>query len=244
MSEKKPGKPEKKPQPPAPAPERIDPFMQFTQSLTDATRKAMKAGMRSKHLLEAPLKSQLGEEHDDFATYRDSLSPDTLRQLDELVPAAQDAVPDPDVTAACFGMVEAENGEWAKMRLFRDAEGLAFRLAEQEGKDIVVWCFYGIPLKLSRGPQRYLMLPDGQSAVKIPMGCVGSVEFVDGSFLDGFEMQDDGFIGPPQLAEGSLPDMPPAPPQAAPGDFKKKGKGKTDKTIDDDDEDHPEGSTK
>lgn len=243
MSEKKPGKSEKKSPPPSPAPERVDPFMQFMQGLTDATRRSMKAGMRTKHPLELTPKPQLGEEHDDFASYRDSLSSDTLRQLDELVPAAQDTVPDPDANAACFGMVEAENGEWAKMRLFRDVEALAHRLAEQEGKDIVVWCFYGIPLKLSRGPQRYLMLPDGRNAVKIPMGCVGPVEFVDGGFLDSFEMQEDGFIGPPQLAEGSLPDLP-APPMAAPGDFKKKGKGKTDKTIDDDDEDHPEGSTK
>lgn len=242
MSEKKPNKADKKQSPPQ-APERVDPFMQFTQSLTDATRRALKAGMRIKHPLDAPPVEQLGEEYDDFAAYRAELSPETQRQLDELVPAAEDKVPDPDVNAACFGMVEAENGEWAKMRLFPDVEALAMRLALQEGQDVVVWCFYGIPLKLSRGPQRYLMLPDGQNAVKIPMGAVGPVEFVDGSFLDSFEMQEDGFIGPPQLAEGSMPDLP-APPQAKPIDFKKKGKGKTDKTIDDDDEDHPEGSTK
>lgn len=223
--------------------ERPDPYCLFLQTLTDATRRGVKAVSKVARPLETSPQRREGEEHEEFASFRASLSSEAAEQLDYLVPEAKDAQPDPDAAAACYGLVECENGDWATIKLFKSVQGLGGRLAYLEGQDVVAWAFYGIPMQFTKGPQRFLMMPDGQSALKIPMYVNGPSEIVSTDTLKNFDMQEDGFLGPPQLAEGQLPDIPP-PKREGPGDHKKsddgKGKKKKKPPIDDDDEDHPD----
>ncbi len=98
-----------------------------------------------------------------------------------------------------FGCVESENGEFATLRMFRDADALARYLGAIEGEDKVVWCFFGTPLRFTRGPQRYLMMPDQNTALSIPLVKGAKLVRADADLID-LEYQDDGFVGPAYLA--------------------------------------------
>ena len=100
-----------------------------------------------------------------------------------------------------WGIVEATDGEWAKMRLFKTAEALARRVQELEGTDTVVWCFYGLPLPLSKGPQRYLTMPSGTKLMQVPLFKGGPTKLVDADLLPNLEAEEAGYVGPRELSE-------------------------------------------
>lgn len=97
-----------------------------------------------------------------------------------------------------YGLVESEDGEWPKMHVFKNAEALARRLQQMEGKDVVAWAFYGIPLAITEGPQRYVVLPGG-TALTVPMFDGGPVKVVDADTLDKLVIEEAGYLGPPEL---------------------------------------------
>lgn len=136
----------------------------------------------------------------DFDAFASTLSP-AARKAVEVVTDG----PPPPPEETCkeevkrFGCVEGDNGEFAKLRLFKDAESLAKYLGSVEGEDKVVWCFHGVPLRFTVGPQRYLMLPDGETAISIPIAPGAKILRVEADLL-GAEYQEDGFIGPAYLA--------------------------------------------
>lgn len=99
-----------------------------------------------------------------------------------------------------YGVVESTDGEWAQMRTFKNAEGLARRLQQLEGTDTVVWCFYGVALPVTKGPQRYLDLPGGRQKIQIPMYEGGPCRVVDADLLGKLPVEEAGFVGPPELA--------------------------------------------
>jgi hypothetical protein len=128
--------------------------------------------------------------------------------LDKSTRAAIAAVtdgPPPPVEETCreevkrFGCVECDNGEFATLRMFRDADGLAKYLGSVEGEDKIVWCFFGTPLRFTVGPQRYLMLPDGQTALAIPLVPGAKIHRIEADLVSS-EYQEDGFVGPRYLA--------------------------------------------
>jgi len=132
-----------------------------------------------------------------WEVWRDRLPPDTVARVESgarpAPPSAYDAFmsavspsaraaaavvsdgqpPPPDETcpesARRFAAVVSENGEFAKLILFKDAEALAKYLGSIEGDDVVVVPFWGVPLRFTVGPQRYLMMPDGMAAMSIPL---------------------------------------------------------------------------
>lgn len=111
-----------------------------------------------------------------------------------------------------FGCVESENGEFARLIMFKDADALAKYLGAAEGDDKVIWCFYGVPLRFTVGPQRYLMLPDGETAVSVPVTPGAKILRVEADLV-GTDFQEDGFVGPPHLAntDGLQVEAPPEP---------------------------------
>lgn len=210
-------------------PGKLDPWMSFLLTTTPSTKAALAETLKVPLLLEEPAQRLEGEEHLDFADYRDLLTPKTLEHVDALVQSAEEL--QPDATAGRFGLVETRGGEWGVMRLFKSLNGLASRIAALEGQDVVVHAFYGIPLPLTKGPQRYIFAPDGLTAMMIPMYVNGPVQVVEADLVSAIDRQEDGFVGPPALAEGRFPSW----DQPRPRDF---GSTVAKKPIDDDDIDH------
>lgn len=141
-------------------------------------------------------------EDDDAFQYQQFLSilPSKAR---EALTRAKPEPADPQVSAevARWGIVESPDGEWAQMRLFKSSEGLARRLQQLEGQDVVAWCFFGVPMKLTKGPQRLLLLPGEKTAVQIPLYEGGPCEVVPVADPDELVFEKMGYVGPPQLAE-------------------------------------------
>jgi hypothetical protein len=81
--------------------------------------------------------------------------------------------------------------------MFNDPEALASRLAFLEGQEVAVWPFFGLPMGFTKGPPRHLMLPNGE-AMTIPISDSQAPEIVQRLF-DAADMQEDGFLGPPEL---------------------------------------------
>lgn len=108
-------------------------------------------------------------------------------------------------------MVEAEEGEWANIKVFRTEDALLRRLRALEGKDVQAFAVYGIPIPFSRAPHRIVFLPDGQAR---QLGVqITAVEVMETQVT----LQEDGFLGPPELAvSGSPGALPPPPPPAPP----------------------------
>ncbi len=221
--------------------ERPDPWLMFLQTVTAPTKARLIASTKTPRPLDVPPPEVLrGEEHDAFAAFLAGLSPTTAECVTGMVAEAVDADPAPEVGKPCYGIVESEDGGWATCKLVTNIAALANRLSVLEGLDVVAWVFYGVPLQFTMGPQRYLKLPDGQHAVKLPAYGNGPHEIVDVRDMEDIDIQVDGFLGPPQLAEGHINEFP-DPPRAEPGDWKKEVKEppKPKKPpVDDDEEDH------
>ncbi len=112
---------------------------------------------------------------------------------------------------------EVPDGGWPVMRVYKTADGLAQRLGVLEGEDVAVCLVYGVPLQFTKGPPRYLLLPDHEHAISIPEGKRrGRTQVVDVDLLSKLEMQDDFYIGPPELAEAfKMPEKLQAKPAVA-----------------------------
>lgn len=150
------------------------------------------------------------------------------RFLAKLSPTARAAyggkAPEPKPTAGVeeasprWGIVEATDGEWAKMRLFKTADALARRVQELEGTDTVVWCFYGLPMPVSKGPQRYLTMPGGKQLMQVPLYEGGPCKLVDADLLPNLEAEEAGYVGPRELSEAAPQAKEQIPVTAGPDD--------------------------
>lgn len=188
---------------------------------------------QTRHILtptaEAP---PLDDERDDFEREFSSLSERTQRQFDDDVAASTVEPIEPDVGAAKYCTIESPDGEFGVLRGFKTPEEVAIHLGKLEGKDTTVHVVYGIPMRFTAGPQRYLMLPDGQQAIMIPTYPGGPTKVVEANLLEDLEVQEDGFVGPPELV--NTPEMPEKEPK------KKKGKKQAKYGPDDEDDDESE----
>ena len=140
------------------------------------------------------------------------------------------AAPVPRERRPRYCVVECAEGEWPVLRMFGDDAGrLAWHLASLEGKDVCVFPFYGVPIPLSRGPYRIMVLPDDTAWQLSPV--VQPLKFIDGEI----RLQEDGFLGPPCLATVSAPDQKEPEIKAAPDKRRRKPR-------EDDDEDEDEAA--
>jgi hypothetical protein len=159
-----------------------------------------------------------------FELFRNALSPSSREKLDERAVGEPTDNEEVDATVARYCIVEGPDGGWPMARLFKTPQAMAKRVCELEGTDTVVWMFFGLPIYLTKGPQRYLLLPGGEKAVMVPLIQGGSCKIVAADLIEDMEIQDDGFVGPPALANTKVmeTDLEPA---------------KTDDDDDDDDDD-------
>jgi len=135
---------------------------------------------------------------DEFTSFADSLSADAraavmLANSDEL----PSSVEPPPERGMRYGVVECFSGEFPVLKMFKTAERMATYLKTLEGRDVVVWCFYGQNLPITVGPRRYVLM--GDKTVSVPIGDE-SPTVVDTDSVQ-VEIQDDGFMGPPELAQ-------------------------------------------
>jgi hypothetical protein len=172
-----------------------------------------------------------GDEVDQYAAFRRNLSPEAREAVDGLVHAEPTVEERSDQEAVRYCLLECQDGEWPVLRTFKTAEQLARRMGALEGEDMVLVPLFGVPLKFTMGKQRYLYLPDGETAVTVPLVERGPVKVVDASLVGELEIQTDGFVGPPALAETHLDEDDDAPRERVPS------YGQPDDDDDDDDDD-------
>jgi hypothetical protein len=168
---------------PTDTPERRD-WEAFKQTLTEQARRYVEEGPSA--LFAPPL-------NDDEEAFE--------RLVATLTPAAQayvraQALPRAPAVVPQYCLVECPDGEWPVVKTFPTADVLAERICELQGQDCVVWAFYGVPLRLTRGPRRHLLLPDGTS-LPVTWGGAGPVSAAPFTSAD---VQHDGFVGPPELS--------------------------------------------
>lgn len=82
--------------------------------------------------------------------------------------------------------------------MFNNYTDLARRIAALEGEEVAVWPFFGLPVSVTKGPQRQLVLPDG-SLLTIPMYEGQEPVLLDAGERPVGEIQEDGFLGSPEL---------------------------------------------
>jgi hypothetical protein len=63
---------------------------------------------------------------------------------------------------AALCLVVCPDGEYPRLEVFSAIEGLTERMRELEGEDVTAFPFYGVPLPFTRGPHRFVYLPNGQ----------------------------------------------------------------------------------
>jgi hypothetical protein len=173
-------------------------WQQWAGGLSDAARTALGQDEPTKLAIPKVVRHD-DEDEDAYREFAATLTDQARVALDAAASAGAPVVEDVDMSVARFGLVEAPDGEWASIKLFKTAEGLARRVGMLEGEDMVVWGFVGFPLQLTRGPQRYLLLP-GDEAVMVPMYEGGPVKRVPADLVESLPVQEDGYIGPPELA--------------------------------------------
>ena len=184
---------------------------------------------------------------------RDDLVPLQLRQLlandvQDKLDALQDTSEEPEYSSnPVWCLCEFPEGEFPKVRLFRSPDNLARYMRRLEGQEVAVWAFYGVPLSFTapdpKFNRRYLCLPGNQEAILIPSSPTESIQRVDISILEllGLDVQEDGWLGDPRLAEGTGAFY--EPPEPLPDGTTNTTTDEEDDDEDDEDDEDEEGDT-
>ncbi len=172
----------------------------FKASLSQAACADLTANNANPLLPQTPTRDYADEDGETYDRFLGALTSSAQAAMRAQVREAEPSVEIAE-TAIRFGIVECPDGGWGQMRMFKNAEGLARRLQQLEGTDTIVWCFYGIPLPLTKGPQRYLSMPNGVQMIEVPMYEGKPVKLVNIDTLGNIEFEEQGFVGPPELAE-------------------------------------------
>lgn len=107
---------------------------------------------------------------------------------------SQGLTPDSQHVVPGYWVVEQEEGENPTRKNFRNnVKALAEYLAKLKDKDVFVHIFYGVPLHFTKEPNRTLLLLDNTAVQFQPI-----VRMLKG-LTDAVEVQEDGFMGPPEL---------------------------------------------
>lgn len=185
---------------------KVDAGEVFLAGLSPAARAAI-TGLAAGPLeaAPAPRREDADDAEYDGERFAASLSPAArawLAQAGGVVPPPPNPAAEAEAAAARgakYLIIESGDSGWATVRACRGHEAMARRLQELEGTDTVVHCVYGVPLRVSRGPQRYVELPGGRQVVSVPLYDGGPVA-VSPKDDAAFVPQADGFLGPPELS--------------------------------------------
>lgn len=142
------------------------------------------------------------EETEDYQTWRNQLPGSARERVDQLVETGSDELQPIDPFEMSYCAVVCPDGEFPRCLEFASREVMARQLAVYLGQDVAVIPFLGTPLPITVGPQRYVLLPDDR-AISIPLAPGHRVVEAEASLL-GQEIQEDWFLGRPELAITSL----------------------------------------
>jgi len=165
----------------------------FAKKLSPRARAALMAG--STDLVKAD------DEAEEYAAWRARLSEGAREKLDESVPQVEKPELDANPNTYQFTLIEHFDGEYPVVRTFKSAELMALHIARLEGQNVTVTAFYGVVMRLTKGPTRYLTMPDRETALTVPHGGFGPSKRVELDLLGCLDVQEDGFLGDPELCE-------------------------------------------
>lgn len=143
----------------------------------------------------------LSPEQRDYQKWIDSLPEEDRRRLQgSQEPEEHESPWEPK--DARWWLVEYADGELAVAKGYAKLEVLAKRFRQIDGGDTSAQIFLGQPVAFSQGQHRVLFLPDGRG-FSLTHGRMLSQE--DPLFHEELAVQEDGFLGPPDLAISTPP---------------------------------------
>jgi hypothetical protein len=152
-----------------------------------------------------------------YAAWRDTLSSPARRAVDSLVSQPPEPETNTSKDLACFCAVEvSNNGDWPSLRLFKLASSVVKHMAALEGTDTSLFVFYGVRMPYTKGPRRYLLLPDHTTALSVPVMEGEAPVQVDFASLDNVEVQEDNYLGCKGLSETDAGPVNPVGPSYTP----------------------------
>jgi hypothetical protein len=133
-----------------------------------------------------------------FEDWKATFSPDAQEALSRAAdpPPISVAIDDADYQ---YCICVCRDGEFPILRRFSRVEQLADFVSQLRDQGVWVFAFHGLPVAMTAGPQRYLVLPDLRTAVTIPIAEHEPVSRVDLDRLDHVELQEDGYLGSIEL---------------------------------------------
>lgn len=175
------------------------------------------------------------------ATVRSTEKSASRSLLSQLSPVTQSLIEDyksptdrfPEGRVPKYCLVEAPDGDFPTMRMYTSAEAMACRVKELEGEDVVVMMFLGMPIPVTKGPHRIIVLPNNTFLCLDPV-----VRTIAAAAMDqDISVQEDGFLGDLSLSMSSklLADDEISANQA--------NRGKTSQSTDDESDDSGEDDT-
>lgn len=173
-------------------------WQEFLDQLPDDVREAV---LCSRQGAQVEPQAQPDSEERDYAQFLADLPSELVEVLER-----QRAVPAPprdNPRARRLLLVEEHDGELGVLRVFTDPMVLAEHLGQLEGQDVCVWLMYGKHLRLTKGPQRWFELPDGENAISIPMHAGAKINVEPLDTLGELEFQDNGYLGAPELMQSA-----------------------------------------
>jgi hypothetical protein len=108
----------------------------------------------------------------------------------------------PKVTKPEWCMFVCPFGEFPSLVIYTSLEAMAKRLRTLEGQDMAVFPFYGVPVPFTRGPCRFLRLPDGQLRPLFDLSAFGT--FVANPLSEP-PIDSTYYLGPEELSDVAPP---------------------------------------
>ena len=118
-------------------------------------------------------------------------------------------------------LCEVPEGEQPISRMYKKLDTMLAYIGSLEGKDVHVWCFYGVPMRMTRPllqkksgmAVRYVLLPGEYEAVSVPKNSQlpsergSATKMLGVKNVSDIDWQDDGFLGDVQLKKSVAADF-------------------------------------
>ena len=134
---------------------------------------------------------------DPFSTWLEGLSEEAATFAESQIVSADESDED-NQSAIRYAAVIVHSGEFPVVKLVKTAGRLAQLLGELVGQDVSVACFRGYFLPITAGPRRFVII--GDRALSLPLPGEEPREVPVEDIFDDLVIQEDGFIGPEELA--------------------------------------------